>query len=544
MKFNGIELSDLVAALRHRGFDYVGPGRTPQRMLFKGQLAANGQVHACDMEVHEGLDQFPFFWLTDMPPNQPALQPHLSPDGYLCYVVRDSAIVDPFDPIGIALQALHEAQRVLEAVLKGELLEDLADEFYIHWGGRWCALDLSSEQVTEVVTFELTDEANGRFVVVSDDRTRTEAKLKHLNLKFADTKVVATSVRTKARPIPSQKSWPPKTVEDLLEWQQQLDPNCAQAIEASLLRCVRLRAPSVVVFIEAPMMKYAFRVDLRLPQGRPGKPVPFKAQLMRHEISCLSVRRFDERYLAERNLPGGKTLAGLDIALVGCGTIGGYLAEMLVKAGAGTGQGGRLSLCDFGTLEPGNIGRHRLGFPSVYKFKSRELAEELRHGAPGARIEPYINDAKVENMDHVQLIIDATGEQALTDWMAWRYNGKVPLLATWVEGPGQAVRALMKATPENACPRCVSRPPRSQELQTFDAPVTTLMKGHGCEGLYVPFAATASIQAAALAVEMVQAWVNGEDAHSYRTRALDTKLKQKTFDCTPVRNQDCPACGM
>lgn len=49
--------------------------------------------------------------------------------------------------------------------------------------------------------------------------------------------------------------------------------------------------------------------------------------------------RMDDKYVAERNVPEGPTLAGKRVALIGCGTIGGFLAELLVKAGAGLNDG-------------------------------------------------------------------------------------------------------------------------------------------------------------------------------------------------------------
>jgi hypothetical protein len=41
--------------------------------------------------------------------------------------------------------------------------------------------------------------------------------------------------------------------------------------------------------------------------------------------------RIDEHYIAQRSIPSMRTLSGLKIALMGCGTIGGYLADMLAK---------------------------------------------------------------------------------------------------------------------------------------------------------------------------------------------------------------------
>ena len=61
------------------------------------------------------------------------------------------------------------------------------------------------------------------------------------------------------------------------------------------------------------------------------------------EIIQISIDRVDDKYLTERNMPGVRNLAGIKIAMVGCGTIGGYLSELIVKAGAGT-AGGKLIL--------------------------------------------------------------------------------------------------------------------------------------------------------------------------------------------------------
>jgi tRNA A37 threonylcarbamoyladenosine dehydratase len=87
----------------------------------------------------------------------------------------------------------------------------------------------------------------------------------------------------------------------------------------------------------------------------------------------------------ERNIPKSKTLAGKRIALVGCGTIGGYLSDMLVKAGAGS-CGGKLTLVDFDGLLPQNIGRHRLGFPDLLSNKAEAMAKNAAGLSPGVEV--------------------------------------------------------------------------------------------------------------------------------------------------------------
>jgi hypothetical protein len=70
-----------------------------------------------------------------------------------------------------------------------------------------------------------------------------------------------------------------------------------------------------------------------------------------------------------------------------------------------------------------------------------------------------------------------------------------------------------------------------------------LLAGQGCEGLYVPFPATVSLQAAALGAEMVSSWVNNDDAPTLRTRVLDSQFQSATPDCSLLKQSECPACG-
>ena len=73
--------------------------------------------------------------------------------------------------------------------------------------------------------------------------------------------------------------------------------------------------------------------------------------------------------------------------------------------------------------------------------------------------------------------------------------------------------------------------------------VPTVFAGHGCEGLYVPFPASVSVQAASLAASAVLDWVNGVLTPTLRTRVLQADFKAATADCDPPREEGCPACS-
>lgn len=537
MKFEKVPIPDLTAALHQRGFSYLKrDGRGWMR--FAGQLCLTAKNYPCELAISPALDEFPRVWLTPVPPGRPELQPHLSASGYLCYLALGSVVFDFFDPIRQTMACLDRAAQVLEDILAGKMVEDLAEEFHITWGSNWCMLDVDERRAGALDAYTF----GGKTSIVTDDEGRTHAKLEAFGLGLPKVALSAFRVRTKARPMPLQESWPPKTVQAFLKWQNNLDSRCGKKIEQRLMEMFRAKTTRVLVLIDSPQVQYGIEVNLKRDPAGAGNKRSLREILYRLPVHRVSVCRVDDPYLALRNLPGSKTLAGLKVGLVGCGTIGGFLAEMLAKAGAGT-VGGKLTLVDLGSLEPGNLGRHRLGFNALIKKKAEAMCDELKRVAPGIDAVAVVGDVKDANLGPLDLLIDSTGEQGLTDWLTWQYADQVPFLSTWVEGAGAAVRALMKAKPELACARCVSQPPLKDLYRVFDVPPEVIMKGHGCEGLYVPFPAAASVQAAALAMEMVQAWLDDAESPSFRTRVLDQQHAAHFTDSSPQRYETCPACA-
>lgn len=534
------EVAEVVEVLKAHGFQYLGAGENGW-LRFSGELKAAGGAHGCTLEVSPDLDEIPRLRLNQLPATLPATMPHLGASGQLCYLATGSVVFDMFDPVGQTLACISQAERVLDSILRGGLVEDLEEEFFAFWSGPFCLVDLQGSKLGRQEAY-LASPGSAILGVVTDDKDRSMAKLKSLGWAPTEKPFLAVRVMTKAKPRPDQRNWPPKTMQQLLQWQSKLDPKCRKKIERRLQAAFDAGFRRALVLIESPLLTYGFASLFERPPA-PRRPVKSTRQrLYEQQVIPLSVVRIDDRYMAERNSPGGQTLAGMSVAVVGCGTIGGYLADMLVKAGVGT-SGGKLTLVDPDLFGPNNLGRHRLGFPDLFKNKASQLRDELRRGAPGASITALPVDIKDAELGTVDLLIDATGEEALGHWLTWRYAKASPILSVWVEGAGLAVRALMRAQPSGACHRCLSDYVRSGQFMVFDAPTPTVLKGHGCEGLYVPFPATVSVQAASLAVEMVQAWANGSTEPTLRTRLLEISRTLATPDCSPPALPACPACS-
>lgn len=251
-----------------------------------------------------------------------------------------------------------------------------------------------------------------------------------------------------------------------------------------------------------------------------------------------------------RNNLFGRGLADVSIALIGCGTIGGFLARHLAQNGAGTRKS--LTLFDHQLLTQGNISRHLLGFRDIGRPKATAVAEEL------CRFHPETNPAAVNDdafahlvqLGRHELVIDATGDwnvqSALNEWFLGRANVATrALLHGWVYMNGVAVQSFLNLDDDHACFRCLKptfdgpwRFPAALDDEDLD------VRPASCgDGSYIPFPADVPAMAAALMSRAAIEWAN--DVPSYRLRTLNTDLARGRYQKprSPEPASHCPACA-
>lgn len=535
------DVSDVSEALRSRGFVYKGVA-PDGRLQFRGSIDADGTAITCELGIDAELFELPTVTVLNVSEVvHQKITPHLSSGGDLCFVARGSVVLDIFDPVGQTLACLERAQVVLAGALRGEYVEDLEHEFAYYWDGPPCLLDIQ-DMSARVEALVVPTEGGRLFGAVTDDRARTERKLSLLGMRASEASWSAFRVRTQARPRPDRGTWPPRTVGDFLQWQGRLDLGTKRYIEKKLQQALESGAVGAAVVVESPLVTYCIGVRLWESISPPKQGAKTKTWLYSRALLTPSTTRIDDRFIAERNSPGMRTLAGKRIVLVGAGTIGGYLGDMLARAGAGTG-GGELVVIDPDALLAENLGRHRLGFNYLFQPKATALCVELSGTVPGAKATPVLQDVKEVSLERADLLIDATGEEALGHWLC-KNRLLQPMLTVWVEGPGTAVRALLHTSRKGACFRCLCDANKRGELRVSTEATELLLAGNSCDGLYVPFGAHVSVQAASLAAEMVLAWCNDAAQPALRTRVLDQSISLATADCSPPVNEDCPACSM
>lgn len=534
--------TDVIDAFKQRGFKFIGKTNDGWFRL-RGQLIPpqSETGYQSEIQLDPKFCELPRIRLLEIPPELPAAVPHLSADGGLCYIAKGTVVIDIYDPIGQSLACLERAAVVFGQLINGAMVEDLAEEFFAYWDGWPCFVDIQGEELGRQRC--LVAEANGTLLYfITDNKERTTMKLDSLGYQVTDRTVLTYRIKTNALPRPLTNNWPPSSVRDILVWQSALDPRCRRKIHQRIKDGERIKANIILIIIESPLITYGFTVFYARKSRNPKtRLADRKNSTYGLEVKMVTVIRIDDRYLARRNIPKSKTLEGKRIAVVGCGTIGGYLSEMLVKAGAGI-SGGKLTLVDFDSLLPQNIGRHRLGFPDLMSNKAIAMANELKRLAPGADVRSLPVDVRQAHLGELDLLIDASGEEALGHWLCGNYLSCTSMLSIWIEGPGTAVRALLRTNNSGACYRCLWHSNKRGEFRSVVDPLPVVLSGHGCEGLYVPFPASVSVHAAILGTEMAFDWVNDICSPSLRTRLIDRNHQLATPDCDPLRDQDCPIC--
>lgn len=545
MSSKGDISASVVAAFGARGFKFLK--RSSRAYLLTGPLNTSEGTHDCLVAIPQNFDRPPAVILRKIPEVLRPVAPHVDSDGGLCYLSRSSVQINIFDPVGQMLGCLERAEKVLGQLLRNELVEDLAEEFFAYWGEDYCHcffdFRVGSTQNLRAMVDKRSKADCFSIVFITDDVQRTTAKSKLLGYDVRELALSVARIYTRVEPRPNQEAWPPKNLGDLLKWQSTRDDRTSRKIVERITQATERGADCLAVMIESPKFFYAFVVIFGPVGGARYSKVELRRKSIRDSSSIHALRgwRIDEGYITKRNVPGMKTLENKKIFLVGCGTIGGYLADMLVKAGAGAGNG-ELILVDSETLHASNLGRHRLGFSYIDKKKSDALMQELKICMPDANIRSLPVDVHDANLSKADLIIDATGEQTVSDYLATEHITTDQLCA-WIEGPGIAVRGLIRRNDQEPCIQCLTRHIREGRYSATVEDMPKIYAGQGCENEYVPFPASVSMQAACLASEMIMDWSAGAASPALRTQVVNRAFTANSEDCTPQKFADCPACS-
>lgn len=177
---------------------------------------------------------------------------------------------------------------------------------------------------------------------------------------------------------------------------------------------------SASVNLEKLIKEHAIRVLLLL-YHRGTQQGAIALEVWPHSDEGIGVRRLRSASTAQtptliRSGPHAAQLADRNVAVVGVGAVGSFIADMLVRAGVG-----RLTLIDDDIVMPGNLVRHLVGPDAVGLSKVQAVKDYFvtKRGVPPERIDARDNFVLVpivayELLGSHDLVINATADYAIT----------------------------------------------------------------------------------------------------------------------------------
>lgn len=453
--------------------------------------------------------------------------PHLDDAGELCVINRAFHVFDRYSAPAQTRGIIARAAELLTAGLSSAATVEIAREFPLYWGASRYDIDSIAD---------LSQEASGS-----------------KNGKPAANKPNLVWVKTAARLSFEAHQDKPATLGALLDWSAHWDRALpaaitgAFAIQDALDPAVAIKAPNGIAIARLMVSRggAAFVRSLERPSAWSRWVTTGAARVT--PITRLHGRPADLANVLRAN---GAPLADRAVTLVGCGAIGGYLARMLAQLGAGLGRG-RLTLIDDDVLDVFNVRRHALGAAAIGLFKAEAVTEATLRDFPGLNVisRPAPVQSQLMILEASDLVIDATGEQAVSNWLnAWHLGRadrealKPTLLHCWISGAGIAVQSFISTEPGYACYRCLqpdqAARPRFEPLREPPSePVATCG-----EQLMTPYGPAAPTAAAALAAQHAVDWARGHPHHLLRTVRLDWERSVRRDPSSPGMAANCPAC--
>ncbi|XWY20935.1 ThiF family adenylyltransferase [Bisgaard Taxon 45] len=289
------------------------------------------------------------------------------------------------------------------------------------------------------------------------------------------------------------------------------------------------------------------------------KPV-LDNQYLTQKVVFYTVNLIDFKTSVLRNLPekSQNGLLGKKVFQVGLGAIGGYMADSLIKIGAGIDD--EFNIIDNDILSIDNIGRHLLGVEYIGKSKSQAFKEYAQRQTFNQIQKLKTKDNNISDynfqyfMDNpVDLIVDATGSIEVQEYLnelvqQMPLESRPNLLHLWIFGNGECVQGFWHDAKlqdhQGGCIQCLGT--SANGLFESTLPIRNLNKEQrfGVCSAFTPYAVSGGMMASSLGINMILEWLEtGMVKNNYQTRYNSEYQNEKINDMLIMADVNCPYCG-
>lgn len=460
---------------------------------------------------------------------KPAVQPrpHVESNGKICLFDSSSILLNDQRLNELIVECYDQAIGVLEieegsAAFDTEILRE-ADAYWLQKATKFI---VSTVDLTKVsyANYEMLSYSDSGVITfyVSDNVEKTRALGDRLSNYTKNKKYfnACTVIRLKKGspiiPIKKRYGWN--------ELRQYIRKNTDNGVKRRFQQHTdeekKIVIESIILVLPTTFGEVAFGF---LIMGRSNRWVAM-SHMLGLECTPLYVRRMDYGYLTNR-AGAMSELCDKQVLLLGCGSVGGYIAENLCKMGIRT-----LDILDKDSFSEENLFRHYLGMSALTSREHNKAAlmkQQLESefldidvdslDYRGRTVEAYLeNDDRLKNYD---LIISALGEPTLNlriNKIIHDKKIKVPFICAYNEPYGLGGHSILVNHSEEGCLECLYTEIDSTNLR--ENRVSLVQPGQqfkknisGCGSAFVPYSALDSQQTAINTVRLAVSVLRGDE---------------------------------
>ena len=482
--------------------------------IYTGEVTVGEEKVRISIDLGQGFPKaFPTICVVD----GKQFMPHSSSGGKLCLFDESSVMIKPDSSEQLLLDSYDRAIEILAMDPKTQK-EEVFREFFAYWANQSQAgfmlyANLSAAENHEFQKYTVIGDKVNR-LVVSDNLEESKALLiNHMGCAPSEAekyKIPCYRIRLRSSSLPKMnESFTWKNIRGFIldnitgsqkrRFNQMLSEKCS-----AVNRLLLLAIPSY----------YGDQYACIWMHHNSQKRKSALRNISDCKIDAVTTVRIDPQYLLVR---GGaeKSIMQKSVLLIGCGSVGGFLADNLCQCGIGT-----LDILDKDILTTDNIHRHVLGFDDAIlgQYKADLLKRQLESHFPYVDIdslsfvdrtaEIFIKDPN--RLLHYDLIVSATGNPALDlaiNDELHKIGNAPPFVVCFNEpyGIGGHAIAVLKG---GGCLRCLYSDPISGELVPFQGSFAKEGQSFtktisGCSSAFVEYSVLDSQQTAIMASRLI-----------------------------------------
>ena len=454
---------------------------------------------------------------------------HVENSGNVCIAPSSGLSLDINRPREVVQEALVRARDLIQSGLNGETTEDLAREFLAYWDAKnsdliWSICE-SRARSRSLFAGRVQRADGSERMLLADSNGQAVQWTGRLGWSLLNQRARAYLLRLDRPILPPDLGGSPTLGDWLKIFQNNSETAEWESFQAWL---GRITLPGLlVVSFPAPNSSVPTLIAVHLSRLSEGDTTAARRGFRRDSVTAHRQLTFARRYALEREAPrrldaaflrergGGVPLDGKHVTLIGCGSVGGFLAFNLASLGVP-----RLTVIDPDFMGDENVHRHLLGVADIDKHKAVGVATYLNSHFPHQvveartkRLEEIIQSEP--NLLETDLVVVALGEETLERQLNQALGCRVPRLHTWLEPLGVGGHTLLTGRPtDRGCYECLFEDgPRNEASlcapgQTFNRTLA------GCAGLHSPFSSLDAVRTAGEAARVAVSALRGEEPNA------------------------------